>query len=264
MNTADTHKTLVVAALGAVATAATLPAVALTIAPIARADCDTWGLPNQTAITWTQDYNTTGALVFPNPADSDPPWIASFAGTDAVSTFYPVGDVWGKAVGSVTGESVHFSVLWNDGKKGDYRGTVDQNGRVTGTTSGGGMTAFWHFDKPLVRCPAPPPAPATPPHPNGPVKALIYTTPPDVDIENVSGLDPGVVVTVKNPRGIDTHCKYEAVPRPPTLLQNSVHEFDIKAKDSTNFKIKGVPTGTTWDVTVSCHAQLPAVLTHQF
>jgi hypothetical protein len=264
MNTISIRKKLVTAAMGTAVTAAALPALALTNAPAAQAACDKWGF-TWDFITWSQTNSTTGEINFPRPAPSDPPVFESFSGTYAWAQFRDNPKITGKATGSVSGDNIKFWVLWDDGAKGDYRGTIDQNGIASGTTSGAGQTANWRFNKPLGRCATPPPPdPPPPPPPVGPPKKIIYTTPPGVDIDNVFGFDPGVVVTVTNPRTIDTHCKYEAVPRPPTALQNSVREFDMKAKGTANFKINGLPTGTTWDVTVSCPNQVPANLTHQF
>jgi hypothetical protein len=189
---------------------------------------------------------------------------------------------FGAVNGAIKGRNIEFTIDWDNEPPGHkFTGTVDDNGFASGSfvndpaldmelrvpdgTQWGRPASphspvNWHSTAPLVCAPPPP----VQPPPNGPGRALVYPTPPDVDIDNVYGLEPGVMVTVKNPRTVDTHCKYEAVPRPPTLLQNSVHDFDMKAKGTANFKINGVPTGTTWDVTVGCPNQRPAVLVHVF
>jgi hypothetical protein len=66
---------------------------------------------------------------------------------------FPWGDVGQIVAGSVTGNVFSFSINWRSGALGEYAGSVDDNGFVTGMTydrASPGNTANWGGDRPAT------------------------------------------------------------------------------------------------------------------
>jgi hypothetical protein len=277
MNRTDNRRKLLTASVAGALAAAALPALALTSAPTAQAACEKWSFREGSGQAISQSNGWHVYFGVPQTIDSKTGQpvqegasaLSGVPGSDIFLARYKDeldSDMHGSGSIRISGDNISMKVVWDgkggNGIRGDYTGTVDANGGANGTTSGGGQTASWFLETPLVHCPAAPPpgpiaqpetqTPATKACPDGTsIKATDPCVPP-TDAVHVT-FDQGFAqwtVNVNSTAGIPGKCVYTATsPGWSTVTKN----FDINAKSAAApFTVNAPPAFTTWHVVTAC------------
>jgi hypothetical protein len=173
----------------------------------------------------------------------------------------------GNVSGDIKGRNMNFTVQWDGGAKGIYTGSVGDDGIARGSTYDERAQVHdvvnWHSEAPL-RCldaPAPPPVIAKVPRGGLPdvVEPEILKLPggglPPLEQKNSAitlRYDPPTLVGITAWVGITNNagkppvgCEYKDGVTPP-------QSFSVNGSAEARIDIAGIPTGTTYTITVTC------------